>query len=109
MSQGTTPAWPSYGCRLVAEGRDLYWWHPLISGDRNTVHEAGVSVRGRVRGSENEIPDADLEDHIVAWPARAAEKAAGVRQQSRPACYLHRSKFQQLPDGLIPLHTVATL
>ena len=72
---------PSCGYRLVAEGRDLYWWHPLISGDPNTVHEAGVSVRGRVWGSENDIDDADLEDHIVKWPgadseARAAEEAA---------------------------------
>ena len=46
---------PSCGYKLVAEGRDLYWWHPLISGDPNTVHEAGVSVRGRVQGTENKI------------------------------------------------------
>ena len=66
---------PSCGYRLVAEGRDLYWWHPLISGDPNTVHEAGVSVRGRVRGTENEIPDEDLEDHIVQWPVQLPKRA----------------------------------
>ena len=67
---------PSCGYRLVAEGRDLYWWHPLISGDPNTVHEAGVSVRGRVQGTENEIADEDLEDHIV--------QLAGALAQARP-------------------------
>ena len=87
---------PSCGYKLVAEGRDLYWWHPLISGDPNTVHEAGVSVRGRVQGIENEIPDADLEDHIVQWPALLPKRA---RLKKRPACP---------PPGLLD-HTIAML
>ncbi len=51
--------------RLVAEGRDLAWWHPLVSGDPETVHKAGISVRGRV------VPERrgdDPEERIVTWP-----------------------------------------
>ena len=51
--------------RLVAEGKDLYWWHPLVSGDPETVHEAGVSVRCRTI-SEDEAGD-DIEAYIVDW------------------------------------------
>ena len=58
---------PTCGYRLVAEGKDLYWWHPLVSGDPETVHQAGISVRGRVV-SEDGVPDSELEDHAVNWP-----------------------------------------
>jgi uncharacterized cysteine cluster protein YcgN (CxxCxxCC family) len=52
--------------RRLAEGKDLLWWHPLVSGRRDTVHKAGVSVRHRVI-SEAEVDDEDLPDHIVDW------------------------------------------
>ena len=53
--------------RLVWEGRPLYDWHPLISGNPDSVHHAGVSMRGRTL-PEFEIPEEDWEDHIIEEP-----------------------------------------
>ncbi|OJY43149.1 MAG: hypothetical protein BGP08_21005 [Rhizobiales bacterium 64-17] len=66
---------PTCGYRLLAEGKELMWWHPLVSGNAETVHEAGVSLRGRTIFSERGVPDADLEDHIVKWPGRVPKAA----------------------------------
>ena len=66
---------PTCAYRLVAEGRDLYWWHPLVSGDSDTVHQAGVSVRGRVSCSEEDVAPDDLDNHIVSWPLRWPKRA----------------------------------
>ena len=68
---------PSCAYRLLAEGRDLYWWHPLVSGDPETVHAAGVSVRGRVGAGEEAVRDEELEDRIVSWPLRLPKAARG--------------------------------
>jgi uncharacterized protein len=61
---------PSCAYRLVAEGRDLAWWHPLVSGSATSVHEAGVSVQKRVGPAENKVKLADYPDHIVDWPGK---------------------------------------
>lgn len=62
---GTIP-WLPQTCayRLLAEGKDLEWWHPLVSGDPNTVIEAGISVKGRI---VSERDTDDLEGHVVEW------------------------------------------
>ena len=66
---------PTCAYKLVAEGKDLKWWHPLVSGSPETVHEAGVSVRGRVRAFEDDVPVEDLPDYVVAWPGKIPPKA----------------------------------
>lgn len=50
--------------RLLAEDKPLPWWHPLVSGDPATVHQAGISVRGRAIPENRAGP---LNHHLVTW------------------------------------------
>lgn len=73
---------PSCAYRLLAEGRDLAWWHPLISGSSASVHDAGVSVRGRVEASETDVRLDDYPEHIVRWPGQIPRP---VKRRAKPA------------------------
>jgi len=50
--------------RLLSEGKPLPKWHPLLSGDRDSVYRAGHSVRDRVLLEED---DMDLDLHVTDW------------------------------------------
>ena len=50
--------------RLLEQGEALPSWHPLITNDPESVHEAGVSIRSYA------IPESDageLIQHIIEW------------------------------------------
>jgi uncharacterized cysteine cluster protein YcgN (CxxCxxCC family) len=66
--------WMPLSCayRRLHEGRDLAAWHPLVSGDRQSVHRAGVSVRGQT-----------ISEEVLAEPEDALEFAAWDLMEER--------------------------
>jgi uncharacterized cysteine cluster protein YcgN (CxxCxxCC family) len=91
---------PTCAYDLLAKGKDLYWWHPLLSGDPETVHQAGISVRGRVGACESQVPDEELEKWIVSWPGKlpkAAAQPAAPRSKAAAQPAAPRSKAAAQP------------
>ena len=58
---------PDQVWRLIGGFDAMPDWHPLISGDPESVHAAGQSVRGWAV-PEFEVPEEDWEDHIIEDP-----------------------------------------
>jgi len=57
---------PTCAYRLLEENKPLPQWHPLLTGDPKSVHEAGVSVRDLTISEDGLTPD-DYENHLVDW------------------------------------------
>lgn len=51
--------------RLVAEGRDLPEWHPLLAQDSRRIHAVDASVLHLDPVADNEVPEEDWEDYII--------------------------------------------
>jgi len=70
---------PTCAYRLIADGWPLYEWHPLVSGDPDSVHRAGMSVRGKAVG-EDTVAEDDLEDHVREPPGEKRARKGPKRR-----------------------------
>lgn len=52
--------------KLRYQNRPLPAWHPLLTGSRQAMQEAGINVTGRVI-SEEYVHEDGLEEHVIRW------------------------------------------
>jgi uncharacterized cysteine cluster protein YcgN (CxxCxxCC family) len=71
---------PTCAYRLVAEEQELYWWHPLVSGDPETVHIARASVRNQTR-PEGRLKVPGMMKRIIQWEAPLEEPPKKKRRR----------------------------
>lgn len=52
--------------RLIAEGKPLPDWHPLVSGDPQRIHAVNVSVTSLNLVRDNEVTEEEWQNYVIA-------------------------------------------
>ncbi len=58
---------PSCAYVLLHQGKPLPDWHHLVTNDKQSIHAADASVKGKVR-HERDVDEDEYENYVVEWP-----------------------------------------
>ncbi|MBF0470066.1 MAG: YcgN family cysteine cluster protein [Gammaproteobacteria bacterium] len=65
---------PSCSYRRLASGQPLAPWHPLLSGDPDSVVHAGISIRHFAIPEQMLGEDVELEEYIISSTAEESQR-----------------------------------
>ncbi len=51
--------------RILAEGRDLPLWHPLVSGDPELIHAVNISVSHMDLVADDQVPEDHWQNYVI--------------------------------------------